>query len=1660
MTKIKYIDKIPHYEENTKIDPIYSKNGVLKTPGSIYKPGSRRIRINDIIKYVDEHGTEDEIIDLIDRILNKSVKDKLQDVCLIGDASQLSNKIKTFLENHDEINNRIKFIEIDPSKLKKNDTKKKNNKPTKNKTRRSASSDKSTKSSSNEKKPAAKTTPQLDETDNNNITGVITQLKPTKPLGRSIPDKLIGLIPTVEIENSKPPPVSAAMTSKKCPLINNNKYIKKGYLDRESKKGWQIKQLSKFSKLNKNENETHKRVMEDAFIIEIFRILDSRNTLNSHFFAKKDFDLLQKYVGNPREYLKQYIKGMKIELYHKTNKVTDEYIDTLQYTETHWDPLVKECEPTVLFEPVVQDIAKMTINKPKRKVKVDVVHETEPKIINKQVNDIDIENKERMKMPLITSEDKYNDFLYPELDDHENFNKNLLQHREFNNNNKEVNAEEIDIAKKAEELCNAEFELMPHQMFVKNFLSTQTPYNGLLLFHGLGTGKTCSAIGISEEMRNYIKQIGVGSNRKSKKIIVVASPNVQSNFRLQLFDSSKLKQNESGDWNIEACLGDALLKEINPTMVNKMSKENITENIRRIIDKYYSFYGYTQFSNMVGSIVNYGGILKNNVFRDSYKIREIKKSFSDTLIIIDEAHNIRETADGGKDIRAIAGFLRNLADHADNLRLLLLTATPMFNKPDEIIWIINLLNANDKRSTIKTGDVFDKEGNLKEKKDGKESGMEIIKRKLTGYVSYVRGENPYTFPYRIYPQKDNSFKYPTKQMNGKALPQLKDEKELLYSIPIQYIKMKSGGVQQKVYNEMMKELIEREFKFFRDGIETNMKGFEERDKFGYELMQPLIEALNMSYYYRETFTDENRKEALHGMIGSKGLDNIMKYTETSQAKSNYEYKIPPTKDKPGIFTEGVIHNHSAKISEICKMIKKSDGIIMVYSQYIDGGIIPLALALEEMGFNRRVSGKNKNLMKTRNVSSLDVDKMIPKNELDEEDTFNQASYVMLTGDERFSPNNEKDLAELNNIKNNEGHKIKVVLISRAAGEGVDFKNIRQVHIMEPWYNLSRLEQIIGRGVRNRSHCSLPFEKRNVEIFLYATQLESSDTESPDMYLYRWSAIKAQKIGKITRIMKENAIDCALKFGQTDFTSEQIEALKNGANNKIELSSKKRDVGYKGETLTYETIADKPYSDICDYMDCNMKCNVSTQDMKNLNIHDATYTTKFAQNNTSAIIKRIQDIFSELPKGLMFIDRTTLHDMVNVRNNYSEEEIDIALTTIIESRTVHITDTYGRSGRIINKMSFYYFQPDEVTDINASIYERSVKVREKLKGVSKVITYKPTIKQKQNILDNMKIKYDICFPSTEYTCDDDIWTKSKQEGPLRWYYWFVYVKKHFIVNEEIKEDILKQYIIDHMIDGFTFNENIDLLNMIDIYDYTGTDPFYTCIKSHYDRIIAVLPTSETDKKPRGALFVELDENKTEINQQRQQNGSAMKYMKQIYVINKDDGNGWQYNGDSSGTIDDLYIDADKRNSMVGKRSSKYQVGVNNVIGVSWRAKKSEIDYSTFKFRTVNSNESSMGALIKDMKEETKIIKLQDIPSKMEYVEGNGTYIDKCYPNGDIKPESYRKNGGGDTTVHHGLDVIIEILLRWNQDHNGTKNTYFMDAGEFFVYKKARSIGYTK
>ena len=126
-----------------------------------------------------------------------------------------------------------------------------------------------------------------------------------------------------------------------------------------------------------------------------------------------------------------------------------------------------------------------------------------------------------------------NSYLYPNLND-PNFIVKIAEKKEFQDT--KYDGTIYDIKERAEILANSDFELSPHQAFVRNFLSSQTPYNSLLLFHGLGSGKTCSAIGVCEEYRDYMKSFGI-----KKRIIIVASPNVQYNFRLQLFDERKLK---------------------------------------------------------------------------------------------------------------------------------------------------------------------------------------------------------------------------------------------------------------------------------------------------------------------------------------------------------------------------------------------------------------------------------------------------------------------------------------------------------------------------------------------------------------------------------------------------------------------------------------------------------------------------------------------------------------------------------------------------------------------------------------------------------------------------------------------------------------------------------------------------------------------------------------------------------------------------------------------------------------------------------------------------------------------------------------------------------------------------------------------------------------
>ena len=936
------------------------------------------------------------------------------------------------------------------------------------------------------------------------------------------------------------------------------------------------------------------------------------------------------------------------------------------------------------------------------------------------------------------------DFLYPTLDD-PNFNIKIASKKEFGDTQYDgtvYNSLE-KIKEHANKMCNAEFELSPHQLFVRNFLSFQTPYNSLLLYHGLGTGKTCSAITICEEMRDYLSQIGLSTSRK---IIVVASPNVQQNFRLQLFDRRKLKLID-GIWNIRSCTGNKYLKEINPMNMKGMSEEKVISEIKKIISRSYLFLGYDQFGSLIEKTSNVDDSITDTAHRTKIMKQKLKITFGNSLIVIDEFHNIRNTDDNSAN-RSVASQLYKLAKFGPflSMRLLLLSGTPMYNSYREIIWLINIMRLNDGRAEIDYREIFNdnpEDGIFVETREAREGGevgqagqiadlgKDNLRRFSTGYISYIRGENPYTFPFRIYPGefdiartfKGDTYQTPTIQINGRNIP----ENRKLDSMEDKIYLTELSEYQHGVYSYIVRQL--------QQSKKGEMRDIEKNDSIGIALLQRPLEALNI-VYPSEDF-DPNSAELSYDvrpLLGKYGIQRIMEYND--ETKSNYRYKdnVPP------IFSKDVIGNYSSKIKSICDNIYKSEGIVLIYSFYIDGGVIPLALALESMGLTRYGTKAHSLFDRPQaGVHAIDAITSRRRSEMKAGETFFPAKYVVISGDVNISPDNIGDVKAAANEGNFDGRFVKVIIISKSGTEGLDFKNIRQTHILEPWYNINLVEQTIGRAVRNCSHKDLEFEKRNVEIFLHGSILSNTpEQEAADIYMYRLSERKARYIGEVSRVLKEGAIDCLLNIEQTNFTEEKFDEELGAQPVRQILSSYDTDTRTQLE-IEYK-LGDKNGSSICDYMECVFSCKPEMS-KKRIGSKTDLFTDTILTMNTDKIIQRIRDIFQERYFYKRIATSESLEDIqndlistINHNKKYPIEAINIALTQLLEDKNEYIKDKYGRYGRLVNVGDYYFFQPLEINNTIIPLYDREHPVDFKRKK----ILFRPS--KKTNILEDIKKKY--------------------------------------------------------------------------------------------------------------------------------------------------------------------------------------------------------------------------------------------------------------------------------------------------------------------------------
>jgi len=494
-----------------------------------------------------------------------------------------------------------------------------------------------------------------------------------------------------------------------------------------------------------------------------------------------------------------------------------------------------------------------------------------------------------------------------------------------------------------------------------------------------------------------------------------------------------------------------------------------------------------------------------------------------------------------------------MVTYAENIKLILLSGTPMYHSPHEIIDVVNLLLINDGYRKIDPLLFFDKY-NLRNTSDS--PMIKHFERVVKGYISYIRKENPLTFAEKRFSKEKNS--------QGVS----------------NYILDKFGKILSKKTVDILKE----------DSDKTII------------VKCPLTKIHKASYL---KFVDGYKGSDSQAII-QLGIYNFDTYPLYKTLKKSFK----PIRLNSFKLDEQ-LKDMSAKIYQLVKNIREnpSNGPIFIYSNYIQFGIVPLSLALMANGillhqFNLKTNDNLKRIADTgktpiklplgypndkrykdlkQNIPGLICYKCcLTRDKCKGSDHhFKPMKFDIIAGNtdnnneirKKFSHNGMVNGVYKSDLDNKNGRNIKILIGSKVLREGINLMHVRQVHILEPWHNKSRLEQVIGRALRFCSHVALPKEERNVTIYQYASILRNDEYDykksenkeiiakiiettltlaqdigqkidislarrpnnnknlepllSYDIIMYKRSEVLSEKNKAIERILKRVSVDCAI-----------------------------------------------------------------------------------------------------------------------------------------------------------------------------------------------------------------------------------------------------------------------------------------------------------------------------------------------------------------------------------------------------------------------------------------------------------------------------------------------------------------------------------------------------
>jgi superfamily II DNA or RNA helicase len=649
----------------------------------------------------------------------------------------------------------------------------------------------------------------------------------------------------------------------------------------------------------------------------------------------------------------------------------------------------------------------------------------------------------------------------------------------------------------------SKLELRKYQIFASKFLDYKSPYQNILIYHGLGSGKTITAINIYNMLYNY-----------------------------------------TSGWNVFIIIK-ATLKD-HPWM----------EDLKKVLlsDEYE-----LRMKNII--FISYDSPTADVKFMEEIKKADTTKS---NLYIFDETHNFISnvysniTSKKGKRAQTIYDYIIQDKLENNNVRVVLLSGTPAINKPFELALLFNLLRPGSfPKTEAQFNQLYLSEGIFPTINPLTKN---LFQRRILGLVSYYIGSTPDLYAKKTIHYLD----VPMSEYQEEIYTYFEEIEELMA------MKKKNKQSSTETYKSYTRQSMNFVFPAINQRVTGENRPRPNKFKITEREAEKLDEGNDLKNKFKknsDTIVNINKyKKALEEYINDfdkwlddkNELDIKNKYTINDDVKiylekykGNYEEFVEKHSKKSNLYIG--LHQCSAKMLYCVFNIMKSLGPVQIYSNYVlMEGIEILKIYLKYFGFSSFIKENNK---------------------IKGNDYFRYTEYHGLIE----KTQRKEVLKDFNNIENIDGKVCKIIMISPAGAEGLSLRNVRQVHLLEPYWHEVRMIQMIGRAIRAGYHKDLPLKDRHVDIFRYKSIRKNKNKETTDQFIEKLARSKQGLIESFYNTLKEVAIDCELfknhnmldgeykcfKFNENSLFDEYIgPAYKDDLDDDMKISSGSNSINSK------------------------------------------------------------------------------------------------------------------------------------------------------------------------------------------------------------------------------------------------------------------------------------------------------------------------------------------------------------------------------------------------------------------------------------------------------------------------------------------------------------------